>query len=83
LSHDVYQRISFVQRGFTMRNNKMSTPVHTYPVITPEQVELLMHAARVERAQALRSMLQRLFRRQREAKAWPAPQQALGANSGC
>jgi len=62
----------------------MSKLQHTSSDITPEQVRLLMQAARVERAQALRSMVLRLFRRRRETETWPARSEALGGvRSGC
>jgi hypothetical protein len=62
----------------------MTKSLHTHSDITPEQVRLLMQAARVERAQALRSMVLRLFRRRRETEAWPARGAALGGvRSGC
>jgi hypothetical protein len=55
----------------------MNTPLHTYSGVSPEQIRLLMRAARVERAQAVRRALQRLFHRRREAQAWPAQNQAF------
>jgi hypothetical protein len=62
----------------------MAKPLHAHSDITPEQVRLLMQAARVERAQALRSMVLRLFRRRRETEAWPARGEVLGGvRSGC
>lgn len=58
----------------------MSTEQDIFYGIDREHVELLMRAARVERSQAIRSFFKRLFRREREAQAWPAPNQAFTVN---
>lgn len=54
--------------------------------LSPNEVQLLMHAARVERAQAIRSFLVSLFRWRRKPHRWspatPGKAVALSLN-GC
>ena len=62
----------------------MNAPLHTYSGVPPEQIRLLMRAARVERAQAIHRILKRLLRRQREAQAWPSTDRpAFSVHTGC
>lgn len=49
----------------------MSTPIqHPLSNLSPDQVRLLVEAARIERARAIRSLFASLFRRRRKAGDW-------------
>jgi len=47
---------------------------HPFSDLTSEQVQRLIQAARMERAQAIRSVFAALFRRRRKDPLWPSRQ---------
>jgi hypothetical protein len=51
-----------------------STGDYPFSDLTPEQVQKLVQAARIERARAMRSFFAGLFTRRRKGPIWPARQ---------
>jgi hypothetical protein len=48
----------------------MSTHLHPYSDLSPDQVRRLIHAARLERAKAMRRFIASLFHWRRKTAAW-------------
>ena len=62
----------------------MTTPLqYPYPNLSPEQVRLLVQAARVERARAVRSLFASLFHRRRKAGDWAHGEAPVLSVHGC
>jgi hypothetical protein len=48
----------------------MSAPLHPYSDLSPDQVRHLIHAARLERARAMRRFFASLFHWRRKTATW-------------
>ena len=60
-----------------------TAPQHSHSNLSPDQVRLLMQAAHLERAQAIRSLFASLFHRRRKAEDWAHGEAPVLSVHGC